>query len=188
MSVVQSGQGEVTIYIGGVFASPAPVTIKTLLGSCIAVCLWDPVLKVGGMNHFMLPAASGSKDDADSTRFGAYAMDVLIGELMMKCKADRRRLVAKVFGGAHVVGMKESSEGVPQKNIRFIRQFLQDEGFPILAEDLGGYSPRLVVFRSGDGKARIKHLNGPNAKQHLVTTERKVVETTKPAFGDVTLF
>ena len=188
MSVVQSGPGEVSIYIGGVYASPTPVTIKTLLGSCIAVCLWDPILRVGGMNHFMLPVASGSKDDADSTRFGAYAMDVLIGELMMKCKADRRRLVAKIFGGAHVVGMKESSEGVPQKNIRFIRQFLEDEGLPILAEDLGGYSPRLVVFNTGTGGARVKHLSGTNAKQHLVTTEQKVAQTAKPAFGDVTLF
>lgn len=187
MSVVHTGPNDVTIYIGGVYASPTPTTMKTLLGSCIAVCLFDPVLRVGGMNHFMLPVASGSKEDADSTRFGAYAMDVLVGELMMRCKADRRRLVAKVFGGAHVVDMRESQDGVPQKNIRFIRQYLQDEGFPLLAEDVGGYSPRLVVFHTGDGRARIKRLDGPKAKQLLRSSEGQL-ETAKPSFGDVTLF
>lgn len=175
-----------TIYIGDVFASPSPTVVRTLLGSCIAVCLYDPVLRVGGMNHFMLPEASGSAD-ADSTRFGAYSMDVLIGELMMRCKADRRRLVAKVFGGAHVVDMKQTEDSVPNKNIRFIRQFLADEGFPILAEDVGGFRPRLVVFHTGENRVRVKHLDTAKARQHLQTNEVQVA-AKKPDFGDVTLF
>lgn len=187
MSVVTTAPGQITIYIGGVVATPEPSTIRTLLGSCIAVCLWDPVLHVGGMNHFMLPVASGSKDDADSTRFGAYAMDVLIGELMMRCKADRRRLVAKVFGGAHVVGMKETENGVPQRNIRFIHQFLKDEGFPLIAEDVGGHSPRLVVFHTGDGRARVKRLPSERAKLHVDQVEA-TSRTVAPKHGDVTLF
>lgn len=187
MSTSFTSGNETTIYIGGVFASAQPTVVKTLLGSCIAVCLYDPVARAGGMNHFMLPEASGSKDDAVSTRFGAYAMDVLIGELMMRCKADRRRLVAKVFGGAHVVAMKQTDDSVPNKNIRFIRQFLADDGIPLVAEDLGGFQPRLVVFHTGDGRARVKHLDTPKARMHLVETEAPVAPK-KTDFGDITLF
>jgi chemotaxis protein CheD len=186
MSIVEHGNGEVTIYIGDVFASPGPLRVRTLLGSCIAVCLYDPIVRVGGMNHFMLPVACGSSD-AESTRFGAYAMDCLIGELMMRCKADRRRLVAKVFGGAHVVDIRETADSVPQRNVRFIRQFLADEDIPIVAEHLGGNRPRLVVFQTGEGRARVKELDAMRARPRLVESERKG-RTEKPAFGDVTLF
>lgn len=187
MTQLQTGPHEMTIYVGGVYASPAPMTVKTLLGSCIAACLYDPIARVGGMNHFMLPIASGSKEDADSTRFGAYAMDCLVGELMMHCKADRRRLVAKVFGAAHVVGMKESDQGVPQKNIRFIRQYLEDEGFPLMSEDLGGYQPRIVLFDTDTGRARIKRLGGLPAQKHVLATEAQS-RGDAAKFGDVTLF
>lgn len=187
MNLSATAFGETTIYIGGVFASPRPAIVRTLLGSCIAVCLYDPVAKVGGMNHFMLPEASGTPDESDSTRFGTHAMDVLIGELMMRCKADRRRFVAKVFGGAHVVEMKQTDDSVPNKNIRFIRKFLADEGFPVLAEDLGGFRPRLVVFHTAENRVRVKHLDTQKARLHLRESEIQVA-AKKPEFGDVTLF
>jgi chemotaxis receptor (MCP) glutamine deamidase CheD len=182
---IKSGSHEKTIYVGGIFCSSEPVVVKTLLGSCIAACLYDPVARAGGMNHFLLPKAF--KHDNDSARFGAYAMDCLVGELMMKHKVDRRRLVAKVFGGAHVIGMEETEEGVPQQNVRFIRQYLADEGFALLGEDLGGYEPRLVLFNTSTGMVRVKHLCNVPSMDYLAKAEREA-KLDDPKFGDVTLF
>jgi len=178
---------EVTIYIGGVHASAEPAVVKTLLGSCISVCLFDPVRLVGGMNHFMLPRGAGSSGtDPDGTRFGVHAMDSLIGALM-KLGADRRRFVAKFFGGAHVLNMKESATAVPQQNISFIREFLQIEGFPILAEDVGGYHPRHVRFYTQSARAMVKRVDGPHARARLVSQEDRR-SAQPPQYGDVTLF
>ena len=176
---------EVTIYIGGIHASSEPQLVKTLLGSCISVCLFDPVKAVGGMNHFMLPR--GVASDGESSRFGAYAMDCLIGA-MMKLGADRRRFVAKVFGGAHVLNVKESTNGVPQQNVEFIREFLESEGFPILSQDVGGYHPRHVHFYTGTGRALIKRL-GADTRARLLREEQALpAAAAPPVYGDVTLF
>jgi chemotaxis receptor (MCP) glutamine deamidase CheD len=147
---------EVTIHIGEVHASAAPELVKTLLGSCIAVCLHDPAHAVGGMNHFMLP--HGRVGDGEPARFGVHAMERLIGA-MIEQGGDRRRCVAKVFGGAHVLDIEETAGGVPRQNIEFIRAFLEDERFPLLAEDVGGYEPRQVHFHTATGRAFIKRVN-----------------------------
>lgn len=151
------------------------------------MCLFDPVKRARGMNHFMLPRGVGSSGaDADETRFGVHAMDCLIGA-MMKLGADRRRLVAKFFGGAHVLNMKESAAAVPQQSIAFIREFLQAEGFPILAEDVGGYHPRHVRFYTHTARALVKRVDGPHARARLVSQkDRRSAQV--PPFGDVTLF
>ncbi len=165
-------------------ASREPALIRTLLGSCIAVCLFDPVAAVGGMNHFMLPR--GNAGDGDPARFGVHAMDCLIGS-MMKLGGDRRRFVAKIFGGAHVLAIKESVLGVPQRNIDFIREFLREEGFPILGEDVGGYHPRHVHFYTSTGRARCKRVTSGGAHVPRVVNElRRPVPA--PRVGEVTLF
>src|SRR5262245_44710338 len=105
---------EVTLYIGDLRASAEPLLIKTLLGSCIAVTLWDPDTGAGGMNHFMLPRAF-TGPGPDSSRFGVHAMDLLIGGVM-KAGGDRRRFVAKVFGGGHVLGLPDVEDSVPRQN------------------------------------------------------------------------
>lgn len=175
---------EVTLYIGGVHAGEEPTLVKTLLGSCIAVCLYDPIRRVGGMNHFMLPRGDG--DGPDASRFGVHAMDCLIGAVM-KAGGDRRRLVAKVFGGAHVLDIKESVVGVPQQNIEFIRAFLQGEVLPVLSEDVGGYHPRHVHFYTESGRALVKKVGTVGARARLIRQEQ-VREMQAPKFGDVTLF
>ncbi len=173
---------EVTIHIGGVHASREPVVVRTLLGSCISVCLWDPDRLVGGMNHFLLPSGEGG----DPGRFGVHAMDRLIGA-MMKLGADRRRVVAKVFGGAHVLDMVESDLGVPQRNIAFIREFLDNDGIPLVAEDVGGYQPRDVRFETGNGRVRMRRVGAARAQARLVRTERQATAAA-PAFGTVELW
>lgn len=144
---------EVTLYLGDVHATPEPTVVKTLLGSCIAVCLYDPLRGVGGMNHFMLPHSGG--EDGASTRFGVPAMEALVGALI-DLGGSPRRFVAKVFGGAHVLDIVESVAGVPQQNIEFARRFLDTGGIPVLAEDVGGYGPRHVHFHTATGRVFLK--------------------------------
>jgi chemotaxis receptor (MCP) glutamine deamidase CheD len=177
---------EVTIFIGGVHAADHPQIVKTLLGSCISVCLFDPVSGVGGMNHFMLPRGGDNGNRADLTRFGVHAMDCLIGA-MLKLGGDRRRFVAKCFGGAHVLDTRESEAGVPQQNIAFIRRFLADEGFRLVAEDLGGYDPRHVRFYTSTGRALVKRVRGARATARLLLQER-LRTAQPPTYGGVELF
>jgi len=175
---------EVTLYIGGVHASAEATLIKTLLGSCIAVCLWDPVARVGGMNHFMLPQGDGKGDDL--TRFGVHAMDCLIGATM-KAGGERRRLTAKLFGGAHVLDVAVSAGGVPQRNVDFIQTFLEREGFPVLSADVGGHQPRYVHFFTDSGRARVKRVTSVTGRPRLEPYE-KPRPAPAPTYGSVTLF
>ena len=181
------GQGaqEVTIYIGDVFASRQPAIIKTLLGSCVAVCLWDPETHIGGMNHFLLPRSLNGTP-ADPARFGVHAMDLLICE-MLKAGADRTRLRAKVFGGAHVLAMAEDEDSVPSQNISFALEFLKRDGFKLTGEDLGGYQPRRVHFHTDSGRAFVQRIASAAAMSRLSATEQQHA-VQKPTYGEVTLF
>ncbi len=109
-------KNRVTLYIGEVAASRTPVVLDTLLGSCVAVCMYDPVLRAGGMNHILLPKC---RVGDINPRCGIHAMELLINELI-KLGGDRRRFVAKAFGGAsmlHGVRMLPVGDG----NARFVR-------------------------------------------------------------------
>ena len=146
----------VTLEPGEWFASREPVTISTLLGSCVAACLYDPVNRVIGMNHFLLSSRSYSRELpnflSEAGRYGIHAMELLINE-MMRVGAERRRICAKVFGGATIL-RRTGSVGnffcVGEVNCRFIREFLADERIPILAEELGGEKGRVIHFSNGD--------------------------------------
>lgn len=176
------------IHIGGVFSSREPAVIRTVLGSCVAACLYDPVALAGGMNHFMLPGG----EDADlPTRFGVHAMEVLINQLM-ELGADRRRLKAKIFGGADVLKMRGNFIRVAEKNREFIKQFLSVEGIPIVAQRLGGTDPLQVYFFTHDAKVLIKPLRRDQVERvidqessYSATIKQK--ETTKQV-GEITLF
>jgi chemotaxis receptor (MCP) glutamine deamidase CheD len=179
------GNKEVVLYVGGVHASAEPVVIRTLLGSCIAVCLFDPVQRVGGMNHFMLPNGAASIT-AEAARFGVHAMELLLCGVM-KAGGDRRRLVAKVFGGAHVLDISEKADSVPRQNIAFIHTFLPTEGIPLAAEDVGGYHPRVVHFQTHTGQAFVRTVKKEQARHRLLEREARE-RTTPPRYGSVTLF
>lgn len=168
------GRPHHSIHIGGVCASAQPAVVRTILGSCIAVCLRDPLLCVGGMNHFMLPA--GAAGEAVSARYGVHAMELLINECM-HAGADRTRLEAKVFGGGHVLRMRETDGNVPQSNIRFALEFLRTERISIVAQDLGGYAAREVYFFTDTGKTLLRRLSatgseGRDAREALEREER----------------
>ncbi len=132
--------------------------ITTVLGSCVSTCLWDPVERVGGMNHFMLPGDGPGCGSpwAASARFGVYAMEVLINE-MIHLGADRRRMVAKVFGGAQLLAGFDRLD-VGAKNSGFVLEFLRVEGIRVLAQDLLDVCPRKVHFFVDSGKVQVKRL------------------------------
>jgi chemotaxis protein CheD len=124
------------------------VVISTILGSCVAVCLRDPVLRLGGMNHILLPDAAGGRIGAAS--FGASDMERLMNALL-KRGAMRVRLEAKVFGGAAVVsGLSD----IGARNAAFVRAFLAAEGITTLSENTGGDRPRQVRFWPESGRAQ----------------------------------
>lgn len=160
---------EIAIQAGGVHASAEGITIRTLLGSCVAVCLYDPAVRIGGMNHFLLPADTGGGDRAPST-FGVHSMELLINGLM-KLGADRRRLVAKVFGGGSVIGGLTTAIG--QRNVAFAREFLSDEGIQVVAQKVGATSALSVLFDTGTGTARVKELA---AEPDVVRDERRCLQ------------
>jgi chemotaxis protein CheD len=141
---------------GKYFVADSNTLIVTVLGSCVAVCMWDPVNKIGGMNHFMLPMHTNDPavDFSPSARYGAYAMEILINDLL-KMGAARKNLEAKIFGAGKVLsGMNDIGE----RNARFALEYLRREKIPITAQDLGGNYPRKVHFFPASGRVLVKLL------------------------------
>lgn len=147
----------VTINVGETHTSAEPIEIKTLLGSCVAACLYDPVARIGGMNHFLLPHTS-STHELDRQRFGVHAMETLINGLM-RAGADRRRLQAKIFGGGNVLGSVTRRPTVGEQNAAFAREFLAKEGIELVAESLGGNTGVEVRFHPHTGKVFVRPIS-----------------------------
>ena len=131
--------------------------IATLLGSCVAVCLFDPALRIGGVNHFMLPRRTRGRDsEFDSLLCGDYAMEVLVNALLDR-GARKRRLAAKAFGGGNVVDALLRSIG--ESNVGFARDWLQREGIALRASDFGGAWARKIVFDPVSGDAYCRRID-----------------------------
>ncbi len=172
--------------------SGEPLALITLLGSCIAACLYDPLIGVGGMNHFMLPGAAGNtrSDLAEgdmSARYGAHAMELVINDLL-KRGASRSRLLAKVFGGGTVLSGFQN-DPIGARNARFVLQYLVAERIPIVAQDLGDSQPRKVCFFVQTGRTLVRRL--PSTRDDaIVRAERAYYGdlNRKPVRGSVELF
>jgi chemotaxis protein methyltransferase CheR len=185
----ERGLERVNVIIGGVRASATPLELRTVLGSCVCACIHDPVAKLGGINHFMLP--DGLEDLAMPTRFGVNAMEVLINSVL-KLGGDRRRLQAKAFGAAHVLSDVGLSPAVPRKNAQFIKEFLEAEGIPLVSSRLGGSAPVEVMFVTDTGKALVRPLGDAVARDLAREESRHDLEIRKqlvlPQAGTVELF
>lgn len=146
---------------GEYYVTCKDMLIVTVLGSCVAACIRDRVTGVGGMNHFMLPSG-GDLDSpvSASMRYGTYAMEVLINELL-KSGARRENLEAKVFGGGNVLA-GFTSINVGERNAQFVREYLRAEGIRLVAEDLNDIHPRKVYFFPRTGKVLVKKLRQLN--------------------------
>jgi len=141
--------------MGGVFASHTPAALKCVLGSCLAVCLFDPEARVGGMGHFMLPTRLDQDGDRRSHYYGVYVMDLLINE-MMKLGAQRDRLQAHAFGASRMLSLCEQATASAMQNAAFITSYLKAEKIPLLSSDLGGDQLRTVYFSTDTGHALVK--------------------------------
>lgn len=164
--------------------------IVTVLGSCVAACIWDPRLKIGGMNHFMLPGDSAAGAPVDKAmRYGSFAMEELLNDLLRR-GARRSELEIKVFGGGNVLPtMGQASIPIGDRNAEFVRTFLRDEGFRIAAEDLGGLHPRRIHFFPRLGKV-IRLFLKKDVERAVLNREmsyRSRLQTTEVE-GDVELF
>lgn len=165
----------VKVLPGEYFVSGEELPILTTLGSCIAACLWDRQAHVGGLNHFMLPDG-----DAESGRYGAYAMELLINELL-KRGATRATLEAKVFGGGQVIaGMHTLKIG--ERNTAFVLDYLKTERVPVLSKDVLDLCARKVCFLPRSGKALVKRLTAtrPDA---LLARDRAAARAAAPVAG-----
>ena len=157
------------------------IALVTLLGSCVAACVWDPLVRVGGMNHFMLPDGDGT-----CARYGANAMELLINDLL-KRGARRARLQAKAFGGGNV--LRGFADPVGTRNARFVVEYLAAERIPLLAQDLGDIHPRKIAFFPQTGRALVRKLPATRERE-LADIERAYHErlSRAPASGSVELF
>lgn len=142
------------------FAHREPHQVATVLGSCVSVCLYDPGLSVGGINHYMLALWNG--EGLATPKYGNIAIERLI-RAMLDMGCGRQRLVAKLFGGANVIGTGPGTFSVGDRNIAIARDLLGKAGIPIAAEDVGGTYGRKLIFHTGTGTAlvaRIQRVDG----------------------------
>jgi chemotaxis protein CheD len=173
---------------GEYYYTAKDMLIVTVLGSCVSACIRDRTRGLGGMNHFMLPDGGDPGNPVSaSMRYGTYAMEVLINDLL-KSGARREHLEAKVFGGGAVL-RGFSAMNVGERNAAFVIQFLRTERIPVVAEDLNDIYPRKVYFFPRTGKVLVKKLmqthNDTLAKRELDYASRLKVT---PVSGAVDLF
>ncbi|HTJ98239.1 MAG TPA: chemoreceptor glutamine deamidase CheD [Bordetella sp.] len=152
--------------------------ITTVLGSCVAACIRDPQTGVGGMNHFMLPEGDSLSPASATMRYGSFAMEVLINEVL-KAGGARERLQAKVFGGGAVLeAMQQMNIG--ERNGHFVLSYLATENIPVLARDLGDVYARRVSFFPRDGRVMVRKMTTKTrATEIIAKREVAVVETLK---------
>jgi len=150
---VNAVTGSHTVIQGEFATSSDPkCALNTVLGSCVSVCLFDPVSRIGGMNHFLLPDGSGSS--MDEMIYGLHSMELLINSLL-RSGAQRSQLKAKLFGGASMISGLSS---IGRRNVEFAHRFLNDEGFEVLGEDTGGKRGRRLRFWPVTGRAQMRYM------------------------------
>jgi chemotaxis protein CheD len=146
----------VYLFPGQIFTSAEPALVTTILGSCVAVCLWDPEISVGGINHFLLPA-NPMRGGADA-RYGNSAMERLL-EAVVERGAHVGRLVAKIVGGARVIdGFSGARQSIGEQNVVVAREFLKRLEINVSGDQTGGRQGRKLLFHTGNGSAYVKEI------------------------------
>jgi len=178
-----------TLHPGDYYVAADGELVGTVLGSCISACIRDARLRIGGMNHFMLPMSQFSSSECWSssawveTRFGNVAMERLINEIM-KRGGRRGDLEVKLVGGGKVL---DTLTDVGARNIQFVREYVRTEGFHVVGEDLGDVYPRKVLYDPSSGAARVKRL--PRSTQVVAEETRYLRDIDRaPLGGEIELF
>jgi chemotaxis protein CheD len=183
-----AGTWMVKVFPGEFYVTDKPdETLVTVLGSCVAACIRDPRLGIGGMNHFMLPQGrtGGWGRDSESTRFGNFAMEKLINELM-KMGCTREALEIKVFGGGNVT---DSNIAVGTDNAQFVLRYLEAERLRCVAQDLGGRFPRRIHYSPVTGRV-VRRLLGRDASSVVARDELEHATrlSSRSIGGEIELF
>lgn len=140
----------------GAFVVPAvPTKVTTVLGSCVAVCLWDPVLKIGGINHFMLPLWNGK--GLPTARYGNVAIEKMLNEMLRK-GAVKRNMVAKIFGGAHQLNRQTDGFLIGKRNAELAVNILEEARIRIATQQTGGSRGRHLQFFSHTGEVLMRYV------------------------------
>ncbi len=143
-------------YPAEVFVSDKPREIQTILGSCVSLCLYDKRLRIGGLNHYLLPVWEGQ--GLASPKYGNVAIERLI-EKMLKA-SDKADITAKIFGGANLMNLQANVYRIGERNISIAEQILVSYKIPISGRSVGGSYGRKILFNSSTGEVLVKHLNG----------------------------
>lgn len=172
---------------GEYYVSREDEIITTVLGSCVSACIRDPIIGIGGMNHFMLPHGTGIGNIAgndSATRYGSFAMEHLINDILSH-GGKRERLEIKLFGGGNVLsGMTD----IGSRNIAFVREYLRVETLPAVSEDLGGTHPRKINYFPATGKVMLKKLR--RTSDNIIRQEENYRHSLEdnPVAGEIDLF
>jgi chemotaxis protein CheD len=165
--------------------------VCTVLGSCVSACIRETRLNIGGMNHFMLPLDTSNGESSwgtvasAATRYGNVAMERLINDIL-KLGGRRENLEIKLVGGGRVLA--EMNTDIGARNIDFVRQYVHDEGFKVLSQDLGDVFPRRVVYFPQTGRMRVRKLTS-GRDEKLVARERQYLQQlVRPPEGEIELF
>ena len=185
-----AGISTARILPGEFYVTREDEVIDTVLGSCVAACIRNPRLSIGGMNHFMLPRPGNSGNDAwekvagRATRYGSASMEQLINSVL-SAGGTRQELEVKIFGGGRVVA-KLSDIGA--RNLEFVREFLRQEGLKVAAEDSGDICSRHVQYCPRSGRVRVRHLSARAAQ--LGAKEQRYLDRLDqaPVAGEIDLF
>ncbi|MBE4604049.1 hypothetical protein BOO26_09965 [Vibrio navarrensis] len=177
-SSIHRGRTHITIGPGEYHACHQKPIFSTILGSCVATCMWDPVHHVMGMNHFLLANTTSQRREplifSEASRYGIHAMELLINA-MLKKGAERKHLQAKAFGGCNLLDNK-GKEVLPftigQLNSQFVVEFLKQEGIPLVASSLGGADARVIYFTPDDNFSVYVKRIGRQNQQTLAKQEK----------------
>ncbi len=131
------------------YASAQPSEVTTILGSCVAVCLWDRYLGIGGINHYMLPTWNGM--ELASPKYGNIAIERLV-ERMVQLGCQKKNLVAKVFGGGEVISVSSSSMHIGERNVMVANTMLEEMNIPVIGRSTGGNNGRKIIFNTHTGE------------------------------------
>ncbi len=182
-------KSKISIGIGEYYANSSPSVIHTILGSCVAVCLFDPTTRIGGMNHIFLPGKADLDCYNNPARYGVNAMELLINAVT-KLGMKRKNMTAKVFGGGHLFPSIPYENGIGKKIAMFVLRFLQEDRIPVINQDLGGTCGRKIFYHTDTGDTFVKRIVSMQNRSVFMEEEkslkhlRKDVEKT----GDVALF
>ncbi|HDH98011.1 MAG TPA: hypothetical protein ENF70_02620 [Deltaproteobacteria bacterium] len=150
----------ITLMSGEYFVTQNGEVLHTIVGSCITTCIYDEKTKAAGMNHFLLPGMVHPDEilSSEVARYGMFAMELLIGELI-KLGARRKRLRAKVFGGGNVLNFRRDDHDITGSNVRFAKKFLELEGIPAVKVDVGGNAGRKIFFFTDSHRVLLKRFD-----------------------------